>query len=183
MKIAIVGQARSGKDTIAHYLVDHHGFIEYKFSRGIHDVIDLIRGKLDTPKNRSELQGVGQGLRKVLGVDIWVDYTLKLIQTEQPSHTNIVISDCRQQNEHDRLKKEGYIFIKVESDRQTRIDRMKREGDIFSESNLDHETEQIPFDADYTVYNNGTLEELYQQIERILEVLITSKEWRDGTFN
>lgn len=183
MKIAIVGQARAGKDTVAHYLVDHYQFTEYKFSRGIHDVIDLIRGKTDEPKNRSDLQGVGQGLRKVLGDDIWVNYTLKLIKDNQLPQDNIVISDCRQQNERDILAGDGYLFIKVVSDRQTRIERMELEGDIFSETNLDHETERIPFDTDYTLNNNGTIEELYQQLDRLLEVLHTSKEWRDGTFN
>lgn len=168
MKIAIIGQARSGKDTVAKYLVKKYGYTEFKFSTGIHDVINLIRGEQKSYKQRKELQEVGQGLRKALGADIWIDYTLRKI----PDYlSRVVISDCRQENEYHRLKAEGFIFIEVISDREIRVQRMQGKQDKFQVEDLDHETEQIHIKGDYIIQNNGSLDELYTQIIDLGRVL------------
>ena len=166
MKIALVGKARSGKDTVADYLVAHYGFTEYKFSKGIRDVINLVRGE-DATKNRRELQDVGQGLRRALGEDVWVNYTLATVKGDTP----VVISDCRQPNEAKRLREEGYLLIRVESDEEVRVQRMLAAGDTFTREDLNHETEQIGFECDSIIHNNGSLEELYAQVEQHIDTL------------
>lgn len=163
MKIAIVGKARSGKDTVADYLVSKYGYTEYKFSKGIRDVINLVRGE-ETNKNRRELQDVGQGLRRALGEDIWVNYTLSTITGTD----KVVISDCRQQNEAKRLTEEGYLLIRVESDEDIRVQRMLAAGDTFTKEDLTHETEQIDFECPVVIYNNNSLEELYSQVDELI---------------
>lgn len=170
MKIAIVGKARSGKDTVADYLVTKYGYTEYKFSKGVRDVINLVRGE-DSHKNRRELQQVGQGLRQALGSDIWVNYTLAMIKDT----SRVVISDCRQSNEAERLLSEGYVLIKVESDEAVRVQRMLAAGDKFTKEDLTHETEQIGIDCTVTIYNNQSLEELYAQVDEILLSLSTQE--------
>lgn len=167
MKIALVGKARSGKDTVAEYLKDNYNFKEYKFSKGIHDVINLVRGMSDSKsKHRRELQGVGQELRSVLGQDIWVNYTLRQILHDRPD--NIVISDCRQKNEADRLREEGYILVQVEAPDKVRIKRMIEAGDKFTKEDLTHETEMIDFAVDYELFNDSTIFDLYYQIEDMM---------------
>lgn len=163
MKIALVGKARSGKDTVADFLVGQYGFTEYKFSKGIRDVINLVRGE-DAHKNRRELQEVGQGLRRALGEDIWVNYTLTTIS--QDSH--VVISDCRQPNEAKRLRSEGYLLVGVESDEEVRVQRMLAAGDTFTREDLNHETEQISIECDRIINNNGSLEDLYKQVRELV---------------
>lgn len=167
MKIALVGKARSGKDTVTDYLVENYGFKEYKFSKGIHDVIHLVRGPATTKgKQRRELQAVGQGLREALGEDIWIDYTMR--QILQDRHTDIVISDCRQKNEADRLRAEGYILVLVDAEEEVRIKRMIAAGDHFTKEDLNHATEHIDFETDEVLTNNGTVLDLYQQIEDLM---------------
>lgn len=170
MKIALVGKARSGKDTVADYLVTKYGYTEYKFSKGVRDVINLVRGE-DSHKNRRELQQVGQGLRQFLGEDIWVNYTLSQVKEGD----RVVISDCRQSNEAERLLEEGYILIKVESDEAVRVQRMLAAGDKFTKEDLTHETEQIDLECTHTIYNNQSLEELYAQVDEILLSLSTQE--------
>lgn len=163
MKIAIVGKARSGKDTVADYLVSKYGYTEYKFSTGVRDVINLVRGE-ETNKNRRELQDVGQGLRRALGEDIWVNYTLSTITDTD----KVVISDCRQQNEAKRLTDEGYLLIRVESDEDIRVQRMLAAGDTFTKEDLTHETEQIDIECSVVIYNNNSLEDLYRQVDELI---------------
>lgn len=170
MKIALVGKARSGKDTVADYLKTNYGFTEYKFSKGIHDTINLIKGPSDSKsKKRRELQEVGQGLRGILGDDVWVNYTFRLILQEQPEH--IVISDCRQENEANRLREEGYVLINVETPDEIRIKRMIESGDKFTKEDLNHETEQIDIVCDYTIHNDRTIFDVFTQIEDIMAEL------------
>lgn len=178
MKIALVGKARSGKDTVADYLVENYGFKEYKFSKGIHDVVDLLRGgNTSKSKRRRELQEVGQSLRLALGEDIWINYTMR--QILQDRHENVVISDCRQQNEADRLRKEGYFLVRVDADDDLRIKRMIAAGDNFTAEDLNHETEHIDFDVDEILDNNGTVLHLISQIEDIMAEYMWDEEELD----
>lgn len=172
IKIGLIGKARSGKDTVADYLVSQYQFHEFKFSKGIHDVIQLVRGK-DTQKakQRRELQDVGQGIRRSLGEDSWVEYTMRDIQLQNKQDENLVISDVRQTNEGRYLAEHGYILIRVDTDEDVRIQRMVDNGDVFNLEDLNHETEQIDMDYHRLITNNGTLEELYQQIDGILREL------------
>lgn len=183
MRIALVGKARSGKDTVADYLKANHGFKEYKFSKGIHDVISLVKGPSDSKsKNRKELQDMGQLTRQALGEDVWVNYTFRQILQDCPE--NVVISDCRQENEAKRLKDEGYILVLVEAPEELRIKRMVQAGDKFTKDDLNHETENINFSVDYVITNDRTVFDVYSQVEDLLMELaieLEDDDWDDDT--
>lgn len=171
LKIALVGKARSGKDTVADYLVDRYKYKEYKFSTGVRDVINLVRGE-DKHKNRRELQLVGQGLRAFLGDDVWINYTFNAIEEDD----NVVISDCRQDNEAEALRKQGYLLVKIECDDDVRVKRMLAAGDKFTSEDLKHETEQIDIECDVVLYNDGGLEDLYLQVDEFINKVTEDRE-------
>ncbi len=175
LRIGMIGKMRSGKDTAAAHLIDTKKFGQFAFGTGIKRVVQTIYPNLDTRlKPRKVYQDVGQKLREIDPM-IWINLLeldvkrwtrSKVIFDETP---NIVITDIRQMNEVEYLKAQGYVFIKVECDEAIRLQRIEDSGDDFTEEDLNHETEvsidTLPYD--YLVTNNGTVEELIQQIEKI----------------
>lgn len=167
--IALIGKMRSGKSTVANYLIEHYHYTEYAFGSELKRYAYELFGEGEG-KQRELLQWFGQTMRS-RDPDIWVKKTEEKIDTHLTSFfSNIVISDCRQQNEIDMLRKKGFTIIKVESDTSCRIARMIEKEDRVTEKDLTHETETSVDDiaADFTVINNGSLEELFIQVDRII---------------
>lgn len=172
MLIGISGKMRSGKDTVANYIIKKYGFEHVKFSKGINEIYDKYHYIEDGGvKPRLALQGIGQGLRAILGEDMWVNYTLSEVDFSK----NTVISDVRQDNEFRRLKEEGAFIILVKTSAETQRNRLDGLNEI-SDERLEHETEQINESlADIELINDSTLEDLYKNIDNILLPLITGK--------
>lgn len=180
VKIALLGKARSGKDSVANILVGDMGFREFKLSKGIYDFISqFYRARTDQvdggAKDRGLLQLIGQTVRKI-DEDIWIDYLLEDISSYPQWHTNrVVVSDVRQANEVDALRNAGYTIIKVTASENTRIARMKAAGDIVTKEQLSYETELSvdALDSDWVIVNEGTLEELTKAVEDVVAKIET----------
>lgn len=173
IKVALVGKMRSGKDTVAKYLMDDYGFKKFYFAKGIEEIIlKYFPNAFDNGKPRQYYQHIGQQLR-VLDQDVWINYLLNEVEILKDP-INIVVTDMRQVNEAERLKKEGFTIIKVVADEKIRIDRILKSGDKFNAEDLHHETElQVDLiNADITVVNNGTIEELKKEVQNIIKKII-----------
>jgi dephospho-CoA kinase len=182
VKIALTGRMRSGKDSVADYLARQYGFARFAFGDGIRKVCrELFPDQFRNPdgserKPRALLQGVGQAMR-AFDPDVWINRTLNevndwlrvntIVETVKP---NVVICDLRQPNEYARLRTEGFVIIRVNASDETRIQRMIDAGDTFDDDTLTHETEQHvdSFAVDYEIDNNGSLAELYAQVDEIM---------------
>ena len=159
---------RSGKDSVGNYLVTRHGFTRYVLGDGVRLVCRLLYPEVVAKgKPRQLYQAVGQGMRSI-DSNVWIKYMARNI--ERDGLENIVITDVRQQNEVDLLRRAGFIIVRVNANYQTRIKRMVACGDVFDIIDLNHETElQIEnFNVDYEIYNDGNIEALYQQIEQLI---------------
>lgn len=187
LKIALTGGIRSGKDTVAEYfvnLIDTH-FIETNsmvigFSDGITDLLDTyIPDIFKEGKPRKAYQEIGQKLRE-FDEDVWINYALKTIELNEAVRpdTHYIFRDLRQPNEAKTLKELGYTIIKVVADRSLRMDRAITNEDNFSEEDFQHETEKTIdlIEPDIIIENNGTLEDLYEEVEDILLSLIEHEE-------
>lgn len=77
-------------------------------------------------------------------------------------------------NEYQRLKDEGFVFIRITAPVDLRIERAKKAGDAFELADLDHPTELAvdSFEVDYEVENVGEPEELYAKLDEIMAELI-----------
>ena len=81
------------------------------------------------------------------------------------------MTDGRQSNEAKRLKEEGYLIVRVKTDSAIRLERMKALGDVFKPKDLLHETELNVdlIEPDVEIFNNGTVEELKDNIQKLME--------------
>ena len=139
MILAITGLIGSGKDTIADYLVTHHGFKRISFAASLKDAVsiifnwdrELLEGTTKTSRQwREEVDewwakrlGIPQltprwvlqywgtdVLRKHFHSDIWVASVENKLRN---SKDNVVITDCRFPNELNSIKNLGGITCRV----------------------------------------------------------------------
>jgi dephospho-CoA kinase len=180
-----MGRMRSGKDVAAAYLAQQYGYTQFAFGDELKRYAHELFGEpAPGTKPRELYQWFGQTMRE-RDPDVWVRKCLEFIaafkrEIDSGAHTlrpNVVISDCRQPNEYAALKAAGYVFIRVECPDHLRIQRAIDAGDTFTAANLAHDTETAldGYSADFTVHNDGTLDELYAQIDEIAAYL--TGEW------
>lgn len=177
IKIGLCGKMRSGKDTVADYLFYEHDF-EYPMAFG--DSLKYYAHRIfpDVPKEPKprELYQFMNVMRDY-DPDVWVKHLAQQVRMAEDSRktTGIVVTDARQPNEVNWLRDNGFVIVKVEADEDTRIERIKAQGESVDEEALRHKTEQYVDDieADYTIPNLGTLDELYGRVDMLLDELVT----------
>lgn len=176
MKIGIVGSKESGKSTVGRYLEQHHNFKRIPMAAPIKTMLSSIglsdeelngqfkevkSGLLCNKTPRLAMQTLGtEWGRKIIGEDIW----LNIWQNQSSPFPNVIADDVRFQNEVDRIKELSGIIIKV------------RRPEV--EGKSDHESEIYAgvLKADITIWNNGTIVDLYNEIEsKIVPELINRK--------
>lgn len=180
--IGLNGFARSGKDTVADYLVANYGFVKLAFATPMREALYRLDPKItvadipgvplstavdgmgwenvkaESPDIRGLMQRIGTEVgRQMFGENIWVDLAMK----EVAKHPRVVLSDCRFPNEAEAIKQAGGEIWRVE-----------REG--FGPVNgHSSEVALANFFADYVVPNNGTLNELHHEVDTALSPQFT----------
>lgn len=185
--IALLGRLRSGKDTVGDYLADKYGYTRFAFGdelkRDFHRRYPEIQRD---PKPRAGYQFHGQFMREHYGENVWVDACFENVRdaelsaelsdtfmgAEEPSF-RAVITDVRQESEYEALAARSYVLIRVDAPDGLRIERAVNSGDTFAYADLAHGTETAldGYAADFTVTNDGSLAELYAQIDDIMAEL------------
>ncbi len=182
MLLGITGTDGAGKGAVVDYLVKEKGFTHYS-ARAIWEEEFIKRG---IESNRANMRLVANELRAQHGNDFLVTYYLKKMQEEAPE--NAIIESIRTIAEADTLQKEGGILIAVDANQELRYRRITARGSSsdyvsFQEFAQHEELEMNDPDphgmqkakvmqmADYTIVNEGTLEDLGKQLEKILQKL------------
>jgi len=197
MIIAISGLIGSGKDTVADYLVNLHEFRRESFAGNLKNAMceifgwdrDMLEGRskssrewreqvdewwakrLDMPHltPRWVLQHVGTDvIRGHFHDDMWLaSLENKLRKTDD----DIIISDVRFKNEVKMLKDLGAVCVEVTRGERPAWYQYALDDDTKKLETLKvHRSEYdwIGTDFDATLDNNGTLDELYKQVEELI---------------
>jgi hypothetical protein len=163
MIIGLSGYARSGKDEVAKILVEEFGYKRIAFADKIRTLLyetnpqvggNRLQHMVSTygwdvaksqPEVRHLLQALGVGARKTFGDNHWIVEALKDIDREG----KYVITDVRFKNEAEWLKD---IY-------GAEIWRIRRPGVEPVNTHIS-ETQLDDYEPDFTLHNEGTLEEL-----------------------
>jgi len=175
--IGIAGYARSGKDTVADYLVEHYGYEKVSFSTPMKEAMYRLNPRITvnevvntalrigvdiygweglkdrSPDIRGLLQRFGTEVgREMFDENFWVDYALNSIE----DGSKVVISDVRYPNEADAIRELG-----------GKVYRVERDG-VFpaNEHASEHALDTYKFDG--KIQNNGTIQGLQQNVEQEL---------------
>lgn len=179
MIIAICGHKFSGKSTVANLLYNATGYKVVSFADKLKDVCCVLSGctreqledydfkenelvpdylrpyclNAEKPTFRAFLQHFGSEVMRGVNDNIWIDCTLSNCRE------NAIISDCRFPNEAKEVKARGGIVIKV-----VRPDAKAKDSHQ-SETRIDE------IEADYTIWNDTTLENLESNVDSLVRLL------------
>ena len=176
--IGLVGEIAAGKSTAIEYLKEKYNADSYRFSDPLRDVLDCLC--LDM--NRKNMQILSLILRENFGQDLLA----KIISERARNNNNaiIAIDGVRRPADIEYLKKlPEFKLVYITTDLKTRYERLTKRAEnsddtnkTFEQFKKDHEAEtelEIPIigqTASYKIDNSGTKEELYKQIDKIINV-------------
>jgi dephospho-CoA kinase len=175
--LGFAGLMASGKGTAAKYFEEKYGASTYRFSTMLRDVLN----RLHLEHNRDNLIKLSEVLRAGFGEDIMA----KTIANDAQNDTNqlVIIEGIRRPADITYLTKlPNFVLVEIFADIKTRYERLilRRENPddatkTFEQFNKDHErsTEitipEVTKSASERVDNNGTLDELYNRIDQLLQ--------------
>jgi len=175
--IGLAGQIASGKDTIADYIVKKYGGVSLSFSQPLRDILKRVFMPID----RANLVWLGQTLVDRFGTDILSKIISKEIESSDKKI--FVLSNIRREGDVSCFKDwPRYILIGVETDPKICYDRLVKRSQ--NEDDKTKTWEQFQKDLQLStevsidglikkssvqINNNGSLEDLHQQIDKIIE--------------
>ncbi|MFA5109050.1 MAG: AAA family ATPase [Patescibacteria group bacterium] len=175
--LGFAGHIASGKDVCKKYLMEKYGAGSHRYSTVLRDILN----RLYLPTDRNNLQNLSLDLRTRFGGDTLARVIIEdIIRDEREI---IVIDGIRRLDDVTSLTKKfpDLHIIGIEVDAKTRYERLvKRDENIgdaaktFEQFLADDQKEaelEIPTvmaAAEHKISNNGTLEELYAQIDQII---------------
>ncbi|PFA41972.1 AAA family ATPase [Bacillus thuringiensis] len=161
MRIALCGEPRSGKDTvgdiISSMVVVHRTafgkFMKFGYYKEHPEMLGL-------PKDREHMISWSQPL-----VDLYPNIWVHQLEREIEGYKNIVITDLRQPHEEKWCRENGFHIVRVHSSEIVRVERARKKGE--------HLGKDLPYwvQADFHIYNDGSLEDLHSQVDNLLDCL------------
>jgi dephospho-CoA kinase len=175
--LGITGEIAAGKGTTAKYLIDKYGATTHRFSTALRDVAQ----RMYLEESRENLQKISTMMRENFSDDI----LSRVIYHDVVNDKNeiIAIDGVRRLGDIEFLKQiPGFKLIYVDTSMENRYERIIQRGEnvddkgkTFEEFKKDHQREaelqikDLKNTAEFVVDNNGTLEDLYLQIDEIIK--------------
>ncbi len=183
--IYFVAKAGAGKSYSARFLIEKYGFQTAKFAYPIYMIAEKYFGM--TEKDRKLLQILGtEAGRDTIRQSIWIDRfeedmliirkTTELLNRQVPK---FVMDDCRFPNEHEVLKRLGFVGIYIDVPDETRRGRLIGRDGTAQESTLNHKSETLidTFKKDLIrVDGSGDLEASYRKLNDLLQEFTIDKD-------
>ncbi len=175
--LGLAGEMASGKGTVAKYIIEKCNGGSYGFSSALRDVAK----RMHLEESRENLQKLSTIFRENFHDDILSEVIYQDVKKDD--REIVAIDGVRRMADISFLEKlEGFKLVYLEADIESRykriLDRRQNVDDqtkTFEEFKKDHEREaelqikDLKKKADIVIDNNGSLKELYLQIDSIIE--------------
>lgn len=174
--IGLSGEIACGKGVAVDYLVKKYKASPYRYSRILRDILDRVH----QGQSRENMTNLSAWLRKNFGQDILSKTLARDI--EQDKNKLIVFDGLRRLPELNIFKKiPGFILIRIVGDPKIRYKRLIKRNENPGDSKKtyrqflkdhkglsDYEIPKVMKQADFEINNNGSLDDLRKQVDRII---------------
>ena len=162
--IGISGKAQSGKDTVGRYLCEEYHCMHYYFAKPLKEGAKIMFNLSDEQIENKEqtIEPWGMSPRKIyqllgtevgrgIDVNIWVKNAEMFVKSV--AGFTVVITDVRFSNEAFWIHNRGGVVINIVRDQDDiKENKHSSEGGLLLDS------------IDLTIYNNGTIEDMCNEI-------------------
>lgn len=174
--LGFTGLIACGKDTASNYFAKKYNAEQVKFSASMKDIMERVY----ISPIRKNYQLISRVLRETFGQDLFSKVVANDVKN---SKADLVIVDgVRRIPDIEHLKNiKGFKLVAVEVDAKTRFERIKQRNEKpgdqtktweeFQKEDVAETEITIPElmkQADATIDNNGTLEEFYKQLDKLV---------------
>lgn len=174
--VGIVGEMASGKTTVTSYLKEKYGAVSFRFSDPLRDMLD----RLYLEHSREHMQHLSTALRQVFGDDL-----LSKVIAHDVAHATdplIITEGIRRPSDVTYLRElPGFHLLALRVDERVRFERIRVRSEnpddqtktwekfqAEGRQEAEQKIKDIAAQADDIIDNNGSMEQLFAQIERIL---------------
>jgi hypothetical protein len=179
--LGVSGEIGCGKSTVVDYIAKNHGFIEYMFAKPLKDIALIlgfeehqVYGSQEQKLEINNFWGItGRRFMQVFGSEVCRDHLPRMLPDMNLNgvtiwarlfekylfdnkYRNIAVSDVRFPDESNIIKKYGGITIRIERQTNNRTHAYSQ-----------HKSETQQLLTNVVVYNNGSLNDLYNKIDRL----------------
>lgn len=177
--IGLHGLARTGKDTAASYLAEQFMLYSYAFAdplkAAVAQLFNLSHDHMEGSLKETLLPGIGKSPRQLMQLlgtewgrqqvhpELWlllatqnISYQMVIDQTH---YAGVVIRDVRFENEAEWIRRQGGHVVHILRPDAAAVAAHSSESGIAIHDN------------DFTVHNEGTLDDLYRQLGRMMAIV------------
>jgi len=179
----MTGFLSAGKSTVANYLIENHDASIYGFSKPLRDMLDRVY----LEHSRKNMQDLSSYLREHFSQDILS--TTIAHDVEKDENEIVIVDGVRRLSDIEHLRNlPGFHLIGFEADQKTRWQRMTKRGQnpddnqkTFEQFQEDERAEaeqqiaEVAATAEFTINNDGSIDEANKQIEDILKKINEDK--------
>ncbi|NCU41244.1 MAG: hypothetical protein EOM19_00800 [Candidatus Moranbacteria bacterium] len=176
--IGLVGESGAGKDTVADYLKHRYDATLLRFSDPLKKTLSML---VERP-SREDQAWLAMALKNRFGKDV----LFRMLSKQMVDSTLISLNGIRYREDLEFLRNfSNNVLIYVTSDPKLRWERSTKRGEK-SDDNVSFEefmklettleTERaivsLGKEAEYTVYNDSTLEDLFEKVDDIMREVL-----------
>jgi len=175
--LGLCGPMASGKTTVTNYCKETYGAVSFRFSDMLRDVL----ARIDIDSSRENMQALSTFLRGQYGEDLMSNVIAKDVANETAPF--IIVEGVRRPTDVTYLRDvEGFHLVAITAEAKTRFDRITARTEnpddqtktwATFQKEQEQEAEQeigtIMATAEMTIDNNGTVEELFAQVDMIVD--------------
>jgi dephospho-CoA kinase len=175
--LGFVGLIASGKGTVAKHFEENHKAKTFRFSTMLRDLLDRIY----LEQSRDNMIKMSEIIRSAFGEDTMARVMAR--DAEEAENKIIVVEGIRRIADIEYLSKlPNFVLIEIFAESKTRYERLVKRGEnsddktkTYEEFLEDHKrsTEisipEVAGHATEKIDNNGTLEELHTQLDKLVE--------------
>lgn len=183
--IGLVGESGAGKDTVADYLKHRYDATLLRFSDPLKKTLSML---VERP-SREDQAWLAMALKNRFGKDV----LFRMLAKQMVDSTLISLNGLRYKEDEDFLRSfPNNVLIYVTSNPKLRWERSTKRGEK-SDDNISFEefmklettleTERaivsLGKEAEYTVYNDSTLEDLFVKVDDIMREVLEKFEHKE----